>query len=106
MTMTQNQTNIFPDGIDSRSFMSDADLEHLDLLQQYQNLINRKKYGEASGLLEASDSFYYGASLFNMFEDRLHRLGQYLIAKEDKESLGYYQPEPPASPKMGRFWIA
>ena len=98
--------NVFPEQIDSRLFMSDTDLEHIDLLQQYQNLLRRKKYSDASDLLENSDSFYYGASLFNLLEDRLHRIGQYLIAKEDKETIGYYQTTTPVSPRKGTFWIA
>lgn len=103
--MKKNYTNVFPNDIDTRSFMSDTDLEHLDLLQQYLNLIRKKQYQEASVLLACSDSFYYGASLFHMLEDRLHRIGQYLLANGDKEALGYYQTAAPASPKKGTFWI-
>lgn len=107
MTNTDNRTDrVFPDGIDPRAFMSDTDLEHLDLLQQYQTLIRRKKYSEAARLLNHSGSFFYGASLFNKLEDRLYRLGQYLTAKDAKEEPGYYQAAAPASPKQGMHWIA
>lgn len=97
---------VFPDGIDSRAFMSDTDLAHLDLLHQYQTLIRHRKYSEAARLLNHSDSFYYGAHLFNGLEDRLYRLGQYLTAKAEKEKLGCYQTEAPASPKTGMHWIS
>lgn len=97
-------TSIFPNDIDSRSFMSDTDLEHLDLLEQYQKFIRYNKYSKASELLEKSDSFYYGAYLFNMLEDRLYKIGQYVVAKEDKEPLGYYQTEPVLR-KKGMFLI-
>lgn len=97
--------SVFPNDIDSRAFMSDTDLEHLDLLEQYQKLIRYHKFDEASKLLEKFLSFYYGASLFNMFENRLHRIGQYLLAKEDKEALGFYQSTMPASPKISMYWI-
>lgn len=107
MTNTENRTDCaFPDSIDARIFMSDTDLMHLDLLQQYQALIRRKKYSEAARLLEQSDTFYYGASLFNGLETRLYRLGEYLTAKEKKEKPGYYQAETPASSKKGIHWIA
>lgn len=87
MTNTENRADCaFPDSIDPRTFMSDTDLMHLDLLQQYQALIRRKKYSEASRLLEHSGTFYYGASLFNRLENRLYRLGEYLTAKEKKEN--------------------
>ena len=97
--------SVFPNDIDSRAFMSDTDLEHLDLLEQYQKLIRYHKFDEASKLLEKSYSFYYGASLLNMFENGLHQIGQYLLAKEVKEALGFYQTTVPASPKIGTFWI-
>lgn len=103
--MNSNNTSVFPEHIDSRSFMSDIDLEHLDLLQQYQNLLRRKEYNKASDLLEKYDSFYYGASLFNMLEDRLYKIGQYLFAK-DKQPLGFYQTDVPAISKRGTSWIA
>lgn len=99
------EISVFPNDIDSRLFMSDTDLENLDVLDQYQKLIRYHKYTEASRLLEKSDSFHYGASLFNMFEDRLYQIGQYVVAKEDKEPLGYYQTDP-VSPKRGMFWIS
>ncbi len=107
MTNTENRADCaFPDSIDPRTFMSDTDLMHLDLLQQYQALIRRKKYSEASRLLEHSGTFYYGASLFNRLENRLYRLGEYLTAKEKKEKPGYYQAEAPASHKKGIHWIS
>lgn len=98
--------SVFPEDIDLRCFMSDTDLEHVDLLQQYQNLIRNHRYSDASRLLESSDSFYYGAYLFNMFEHRLYQIGQYILNKEDKEELGYYQTKVPALPKKGMYWIA
>lgn len=103
--MLNNDTSSFPEQIDSRLFISDIDLEHLDLLQQYQTLLGRKEYDKASALLENSDSFYYGASLFNMLEDRLYKIGQYVMTKE-KPSLGYYQTDVPALSKKGISWIA
>lgn len=101
-----NDKSVFPKDIDSRCFMSDADLEHVDLLHQYQNLIRNHRYGDASRLLESSDSFYYGAYLFNMFEHRLYQIGQYVLNKKDKAELGYYQTEVPVLPKKGTYWIA
>lgn len=99
-------TSIFPNNIDDRSFMSDVDLEHLDLLEQYKILINKKMYNEAAGLLEHSDSFYYGAHVFNMLEDRLYRIGEYLINEKKKEDIGFYQTEHPKTQRKGAFWIA
>lgn len=100
-----NDKSVFPQDIDLRCFISDTDLEHVDLLQQYQNLIRNHRYSNASRLLESSDSFYYGAYLFNMFEHRLYQIGQYVL-KKDKVKLGYYQNEVPVLPKKGMYWIA
>lgn len=55
--MLQKDKDTFPEDIDSRLFMSDIDLEHLDIFRQYQNLIQRKMYDKASNLLKHSDYF-------------------------------------------------
>lgn len=104
--MLQKDKDTFPEDIDSRLFMSDIDLEHLDIFRQYQNLIQRKMYDKASNLLKHSDSFYYGSYILNTLEDRLYRLGQYLVEKSDKEPIEYYQIENPTSMKKGIIWIS
>lgn len=102
----RNVESIFPENIDSRFFMSDIDLKYIDLLQQYINLIRRKMYREASDLLNHSGAFYYGSYIFNMFEKRLSKLETYVVNKEDKKKIGYYQKEKPEMAQKGLFWIS
>lgn len=102
----KNIESVFPENIDLRWFISDIDLEYTDLLQQYINLIKRKMFREASELLHHSDTFYYGSYIFNMFEKRLSKLETFILNKEDKKKMGYYQKEKPEIAQKGLFWIA
>ncbi len=99
-------TSVFPNNIDTRWFMTDIDLEYTDLLQQYLFLIKHKQYGNASELLRHSDAFYYGSKIFNMFENRLFQIENFVVNKEDKKPLGSYSEETPKNVQKGVFWIS
>lgn len=102
----RNESSIFPDGIDSRVYFSDIDLNNVEFMNTYQELIKNGKYSEASQLLNSNDNvFFYGAWVLNMFENRLRNIGEYLLTKE-KQSANIYQPdEPTENLKYNMIWI-
>lgn len=103
----RNVNSVFPDAIDERIFFSDVDLEHLELMQTYQNLIKQSKYTEASELLNNSDASFYGAWILNLLENRLHNIGDYLINNEniEKPPTNLYQDNAPESIENNLVWI-
>lgn len=54
----KNVISIFPDGIDSRVFFSDIDLDNVNVMSEHGDLIKQGKYTDASQLLNNSDVFF------------------------------------------------
>ena len=102
----RNVLSVFPDGIDSRVYFSDINLENVSVMNQYQELIKAGRYTDASQLLNSNDNiFFYGAWVLNMFENRLRNTGKYLLSKE-KTSANIYQPEEPTENlRKNLIWI-
>lgn len=101
----KNTLSIFPEGIDSRIFFSDIDIDHISLMKQHQQLLSQNRFSESSALLDNSDISYYGAWLPNLFDDRIYNIERYIITKE-KPKLTIYQTDEPASDLTANIsWI-
>ena len=64
--MLCNTTSYYPDGIDKMFFFQDNNLENIDIINQYNNLIAQGKYSEANQFINQQDGIYgYFADFFN-----------------------------------------
>ncbi len=79
----------FPESIDDRLFFMDTDIPHVPVMKHYHNLLNAGNYTTASEYLKHSDVFYYGAWLFNLLENRLYKIGEYLMGEEKPDFIMY-----------------
>ncbi len=101
----KNTISIFPKGIDTRTFFSDISIDYTDLMSQYQLLIKQGKYSEASPLLNNSDASFYGAWIFNLFDNRLKNIGEYLLTLEKPKLTIYQNTEPNEGLIENLTWI-
>ena len=100
-----NIYTIFPNGIDSRVYAQDINLNNIEIFSKYQTLLEQGKYSEASALLNNSDASFYGSWMLNLLEKRLNAIGDYLINLE-KDVLTYYSEIEPENSEYGMNWIS
>lgn len=102
----RNESSVFPDGIDPRVYFSDIDLDNVEFMHNYQELIQNGKYTEASQLLNSNDNVtFYGAWVLNMFENRLRNTGEYLLTKKKASANTYQSKEPTEGLVKNMIWI-
>jgi hypothetical protein len=99
----KNTYTIFPSGIDSRVYAQDINLENVSVFNEYQSLLSREKYTDASTFLNNSNVDFYGAWMLNLLENRLYAIDKY-IASMEKPKLTIYQSEEPITDN-GMTWI-
>ncbi len=81
--MLCNTISYFPDGIDPMIFFQDNDLEHIDIINNYNKLISLGEYTEANEYIKLHDNVYgYFADYFNAIENRIYNLQNYLLNKK------------------------
>lgn len=89
--MLCNTTSYYPDGIDKMFFFQDNDLEKIDTINQYNNLIAQGKYSEANQFINQQEGIYgYFADFFNALENRIYNLQTYLLQKPPKKRYFFY----------------
>lgn len=101
----KNTLSIFPNGIDDLIYFSDISLDQVEVMNQYQKLLNEGKYTEASQLLDSSEVSFYGAYLLNILENRLNKIGKYLLTKEKPIANIYQDEQPSQTLKNNTVWI-
>lgn len=102
----KNPISIFPNGIDSRIFYSDCNIENLPVLENYKQLLSVGKYTDAKNLLENSDIDYFGAWILNLLENRLYALERYLKEDVAKPELVFYSDTEPDATEVGQSWVS
>ena len=108
--MLCNTTSYFPDGIDPMIFFQDNDLEKIDIINTYNNLISQGKYTEASNYINQQEGVYgYFADFFNAIENRIYSTQEYLLQKEPikKQYVFFDSNNDAIEPDIdeGMFWI-
>lgn len=92
--MLCNTTSYYPDGIDKMFFFQDNNLEKIDTINQYNNLIAQGKYSEANQYISQQEGIYgYFADFFNALENRIYNLQKYLLQKPPKKRYFFYWDE-------------
>lgn len=93
--MLCNSISSFPDKIDEQTFFQDIDLDHVSIMEHYNELIQQKKYNEANIFInQQSNVFGYYADFFNMLENRIYSLQDYLLNKRKKNPFVSSDEEP------------
>lgn len=81
--MLCNTTSYFPNGIDPMIFFQDNDLEHIDIINNYNKLIALGKFTDANEYIKLHNGIYgYFADYFNAIENRIYNWQDYLLKKE------------------------
>lgn len=100
----KNTHSIYPNGIDSRVYAQDINIENVSIINDYQSLLAQGEYPKASALLNNSDAYFYGAWMLNLLENRLNLIGKNVM-EMIKPKLTIYQSEEPEGEPNGMVWI-
>lgn len=110
--MLCNVTSHYPDGIDQMLFFQDNDLDKVDIINTYDQLIAQENYTEAGRYINQQDGVYgYFAGFFNAVENRIYNLQDHLLGKPHiKKQFVYFDADESASGnepaiEEGMFWI-
>lgn len=102
----KNGDVLFPEGIDSRSYFSDINLQNKHILITHNQYMQAKDYTGASAYAETSGHEYFGAYLFNALEGRIHNIGVYEKAQGENTIRPFYQDEKPIEDYENLTWIS
>lgn len=93
--------------VDDRRYFSDTNIDNMNVLYQYENLLKSGDYDGASKLANSSDCANYGAWVFEMFVTRLRLIRAYLqVITDDKPELTKYQTAEPKNVDECTTWIS
>lgn len=102
--MLCNTLSHYPEGIDPMLFFQDNDLDKIDIINEYNNLISQGKYSEASNYIENQEGVYgYFADFFNAIENRIYNLQEYLLKKSPKKQPFIYTDEPGSNSVLSNY---
>lgn len=93
--MLCNPVSYYPNKIDEMIFFQDNNIEKMEIINHYNNLIAQEKYSEASKYINQQEGIYgYFACYLNLIENRIEKLQEYLLNKpEKKQPFIYYDEE-------------
>lgn len=78
-------TSDFPSKVDNMIFFQDNNLEKVEIMNYYNKLIMRGKYGEANDYIGQQENVYgFFADFFNLIENRIYNIQEYLLTKSPK----------------------
>lgn len=92
--MSCNPISCFPNKIDEMIFFQDNDLEKVEIMNHYNELIAQGKYTEASDYISQQENVYgFFADYFNLVENRIYNTQEYLLSKPPKKQPFIYYDE-------------
>lgn len=105
--MLSNSQSNYPDSVDKMNFFSDVSLKNKRIFDEYNRLISEKQYDSANALLQDSDTIIhaYCAEYFNLIENRIEKLQEYLLSKVKKENPFIVSADKPTESKINTIWI-
>lgn len=84
--MSCNSISYYPSKIDEMTFFQDNDLEKVEIMNHYNELIFQGKYTEASDYISQQENIYgFFADYFNLIENRIYNTQEYLLNKPPKK---------------------
>lgn len=102
--MAYKVESVFPDSIDDLPFISDVDIPNKDVMINIQNYIDQGDYDNASKLCNTSNITTINSDYFNMVQNRIYSLQEYLNTLEKCDRINS-SIEQPSSPTDGMAWI-
>lgn len=108
--MLCNTISYYPSGIDPMIFFQDNNLEKIEIINTYNDLVSNGKYTEASNYINQQEGIYgYFADFFNAIENRIYNTQKYLLTKEaiKKQYVFFDSNDETIEPDIeeGMFWI-
>ncbi len=92
--MSCNPTSYFPNKVDEMIFFQDNNLEKVEIINHYNELISQGKYSEASDYVSQQEGVYgFFADFFNLIENRIYNTQEYLLNKPPKKQPFIYYDE-------------
>ena len=92
--MLCNPTSCYPNKIDEMIFFQDNDIEKVEIMNHYNELISQGKYTEASDYISQQENVYgFFADYFNLIENRIYSTQEYLLSKPPKKQPFIYYDE-------------
>lgn len=89
-----NPTSYYPNKIDEMIFFQDNDLEKVQIMDHYNELIAQGKYDEANDYISHQENVYgFFSDFFNLIENRIYNLQEYLLSKSPKKQPFIYYDE-------------
>lgn len=84
--MLCNTVSHYPDGIDPMIFFQDINLDQLEIMNTYNQLIAQGQYTRASRFIDQQEGICgYFADFFNAIENRIYNLQNHLLNKPPKK---------------------
>ncbi|MCI8418470.1 MAG: hypothetical protein HFI33_13430 [Lachnospiraceae bacterium] len=105
-----NTMSIYPNGIDSMIFFQDNNIEKLEIINIYNDLISEEKYNEANNFINQQEGVYgFFADYLNAIENRIYNLQEYILTKTKINPFIPFESdnadEEPQSTLEGDIWI-
>lgn len=96
----------FPNSVDDIAFISDVNLDTLEIYKYHKDLVNNQKYTEASNYLNQQTGITpVNADFFNMLENRIYQTQLYVKDKEKVNPCSYVS-QPINVSKTNPIWIS
>ncbi len=106
--MLCNTVSYYPNKVDEMIFFQDNNLEKVEIMNHYNNLIAQGKFSEASDYINQQEGVYgFFADFFNLIENRIDSLQEFLLNKPQKKQpfLYYDENEEPQNMNEAIIWI-
>ncbi len=92
--MSCNPISYYPNKIDEMTFFQDNNLEKVEIMNHYDELIAQGKYDEANDYINQQEGIYgFFADFFNLIENRIYTTQEYLLNKPPKKQPFIYYDE-------------
>ncbi len=92
--MSCNPVSYYPNKVDDMIFFQDNNLENVEIMNHYNELITQGKYTEAGNYIEQQENIYgFFADFFNLIENRIYNTQEYLLNKPPKKQPFVYFDE-------------
>lgn len=102
--MLCNPLSFYPDKIDPLIFFQDVNLEQLEIMDTYNDLIKKGKYTEANEYINSQSGICgYFADFLNAIENRIYNLQTHLLTIEPKQPFIYSDEEPILTQEEGTY---
>lgn len=96
--------SVFPAAVDELIFFQDIRLSDANKFTAYQTLLKNRRYAEATKYLHESNLSYYGAWLFNLFENRIYAVQRY-FHEHPKTTHTILSDTEPVSAAENTVWL-